>query len=368
MNYLNVFITGLIFILFPAAGDTGQSPQSGIMEKPMRAELIWSIGSDEKNEDFYNPGSFAVDSQGRIFLLDTGNSRIQCFSQEGKFLFTFGRSGQGPGELSKEARTIRILEDGNIYVIDNRQRRINVYDVSGKFLRQGKTSAEYDDIALVDGTYYYSNLIMVEGHLPIHCSKTLGNVDQSFGPLIDPDKDLLKRAIQMGIPEIVERAFSIKASTLLVNSKKEIIFSPFSPYRLIKFDALGKTLRDIEGQTAFYTGLLTILRIDKKKGTIGIGNGGPSARLFRPYLLDKDYLAYFYLNPEFDTAFLDIYSSNLDLTARYKMMNEVTDARLEGRFPKKYFGEVFIDRNNYLYALLLSQEDAPRLVKYKLIY
>ncbi len=105
----------------------------------MKAELIWRIGSDEKNEDFYKPKSFAVDSQGRFFILDSGNSRVQCFSPEGKFLFSFGRAGQGPGELSKEAEKIRILEDGNIYIIDNRQRRINIYNMNGKFLFSRKT-------------------------------------------------------------------------------------------------------------------------------------------------------------------------------------------------------------------------------------
>jgi len=364
------FIISPVFAILITVGLPANSPryQSQIEEKPMKAELIWSVGSDEKNEDFYKPSSLAVDSQGRIFILDSGNCRIQCFSPEGKFLFSFGRGGQGPGELSKEAVKIRILEDGNIYIIDNRQRRINIYDRDGKFLRLGKTSDEYDDIILIDGTYFYSNLIMIEGHIPIHGSKTLGNIDRSFGPFIDPDRDLLKRAIQMNIPKIVEGAFSIKASTLLVNSKKEILFSPFSPYRLIKFDTEGNTLRDVEGQTDFYTGLPTILRDNKKTGWTGIGIGGPFAKLTQPFLLENDKLAYFYLNPENDTAFLDLYDPDLNLIARYKMANRFTDYRLDGRRPKEYLGEVFIDRDKSLFAIIHSQEDPPRLVKFKLMY
>jgi hypothetical protein len=172
----------------------------------------------------------------------------------------------------------------------------------------------------------------------------------------------------MNIPMIVEGAFSSKASTLLVNSKKEIIFSPFSPYRLIKFDLNGNALRDIEGQTGFYTGLPTILRIDKKKGTIGIGSGGPFARLTQPNLMDGDRLAYFYLNPEKDTAFLDLYDPDLNLIARHKMANEFIDYQLEERRPKESLGEVFIGRDNMLYALIISLEDPPRLAKYKLTY
>jgi hypothetical protein len=45
----------------------------------------------------------------------------------GQFLFSFGRIGQRPGELSQDASKIKMLEDGRIYLIDNPQRRIKVY-------------------------------------------------------------------------------------------------------------------------------------------------------------------------------------------------------------------------------------------------
>ena len=94
-------------------------PDNKILEKPIRAELVLKIGSDKANEDFYGIPSFAVGNNDQIYILDSGNSRIQCFSKEGKFLFGFGRRGQGPGELSHLVSQIKILSDGNIYVIDN---------------------------------------------------------------------------------------------------------------------------------------------------------------------------------------------------------------------------------------------------------
>ena len=75
-------------------------PDTKILEKPLRAELVFKIGSDKENEDFHKLRSFTVDKDGQIYILDAGNSRIQCFSKEGKFLFSFGRQGQGPSELS----------------------------------------------------------------------------------------------------------------------------------------------------------------------------------------------------------------------------------------------------------------------------
>jgi hypothetical protein len=131
---------------------------------------------------------------------------------------------------------------------------------------------------------------------------------------------------------------------------------------------MGNKLRDVEGQTDFYSGLPTILRIDKKKDTVGIGLGGPFATLTRPCLIDGDEIAYFFVNPENDTAFLDLYDPDLHMIARHKMANEFYDYRLEGRRAKEHLSEVFISRDKMLYALIISQEDPPRLAKFKLTY
>lgn len=166
--------------------------KNGIKERPMRAELINKIGSDKDNEDLFKPESFAVDRNGRIFILDTGNSRIQCFSEDGKFQFTFGKRGQGPGELSNFASNIKILNDGNIYVIDNYQRRINIYSSEGRFLHSEKTARYYDDIVLLNKTYYLSGILLYENYKPIDISRTLGKSDGSFGILHEPSVGIIK--------------------------------------------------------------------------------------------------------------------------------------------------------------------------------
>ena len=53
-----------------------------IIERPIRAELALKIGSDKANEDFNRLVTFAVAKNGDIYILDSGNSRIQCFSKE----------------------------------------------------------------------------------------------------------------------------------------------------------------------------------------------------------------------------------------------------------------------------------------------
>jgi tripartite motif-containing protein 71 len=40
-----------------------------------------------------------VDGQGRVYVADHGNNRIQVFSPEGQFLAVWGREGGEPGEF-----------------------------------------------------------------------------------------------------------------------------------------------------------------------------------------------------------------------------------------------------------------------------
>jgi hypothetical protein len=202
----NLFVFFIILVIFCgyalAEGPlTPSSPDTKILEKPLRAELVFKLGSNKPNEDFYKLSSFTVDKNGQIYILDAGNSRIQCFSKEGKFLFSFGRQGQGPGELSNNASKIKILSDGNIYVIDNYPRRINVYNPEGKFLFSGKMPGYFNDIVLLNNTYYLSSLYLEENHKPIHISHKLGKVDSSFGIFVEPAVNQLKRINKLRHPD-----------------------------------------------------------------------------------------------------------------------------------------------------------------------
>ena len=256
-NFLSVFF---IFLLIFYAHAIAEAPtilssvDAKIIEKPIRAELILKIGSNKANEDFYKVPSFAVGKNGQIYILDSGNSRIQCFSKEGKFLFGFGRRGQGPGELSNDARKIKILSDGNIYVIDNPQRRINVYSQEGKFLFLAKTETWYNDIELLDNIYYLSNIYLKEGHKPIHVSRSLGKIDADFGIFVEPAVGILKQISQLPMPEPWRYYYSNSNFTKLVaTNRSELIFSQGYPYRLIKYDTKGKVLKDIMGDVDFDT-------------------------------------------------------------------------------------------------------------------
>ena len=339
------------------------SVDNEIIEKPIRAELVFKIGSDKANEDFYKAFAFAVGKDDQIYILDSGNSRIQCFSKEGGFLFGFGRRGQGPGELSNNAGTIRILSDGNIYVIDNLQRRINVYSQEGKFLYLAITSARYNDIVLLNGTYYLSNIILEENHKPIHASRSLGKIDADFGIFIEPAVGILKQISQIPMPEPWRYYYSMGDFTkLVVTNGSDLIFSQGYPYRLIKYDAKGNVLKDVTGDVDFDTYHRAKFSVDKFSVGLTSPLGGAPTML-GVSLKNDNHVVVAYFNPEKNNTNVDIYDLDLHLISRYKLLNTIAD------FSKgNYVKQIMIDDDDNLYALVINKEDYPQLVKYKLIF
>ncbi len=107
----------------------------GIWEKSPRIALekIRAIGDIEAESEevaFYMPLDMALDADGNLYVLDTGNHRIQKFSPEGVYLATLGRQGQGPGEFNFPG-SLDIDEAGGLIVASPYGQKIQFLDMSG---------------------------------------------------------------------------------------------------------------------------------------------------------------------------------------------------------------------------------------------
>jgi len=97
-------------------------------------ELVRKIGDVDAEDEtvaFNQPGDIAVDAKGNIYILDSANARVQKFGPDGKFLATFGRKGQGPGEFVMPD-SLDFAADGRLVVFDPFQRRIQINSPDGK--------------------------------------------------------------------------------------------------------------------------------------------------------------------------------------------------------------------------------------------
>jgi hypothetical protein len=111
-----------------------------------------AIGNDEgPNYQFYNVTGIALDSMENIYVLDSGNHRIQKFDKDGRYLLTIGREGEGPGEFVSLSG-IFIDSQDTIYLSD--RRRIQIFDSDGIY----KESITFD-------TNINDFFLDVEGHI-----------------------------------------------------------------------------------------------------------------------------------------------------------------------------------------------------------
>lgn len=92
---------------------------------------------------FNKPADVAFASNGDFYVADGyGNSRVVKFNKAGKFLIAWGEKGTGPGEFNLP-HAVQVDAEGRVYVGDRENDRIQVFDADGKFLRQFGGMAPY---------------------------------------------------------------------------------------------------------------------------------------------------------------------------------------------------------------------------------
>lgn len=96
---------------------------------------------------------------GNVYVVDLGNHRIQIFDKDGKFIRTFGKKGTGPGEFARPAG-LSFDKEGNIYITEIDNDRVQVFDPAGNsiamFGKGGSGNGEFKNVhgILVDDRGY----------------------------------------------------------------------------------------------------------------------------------------------------------------------------------------------------------------------
>lgn len=83
--------------------------------------------------EFNRPTDVCVGLDGRVYVLDTGNFRVQLFDRDGQFLSKWGQVGQGLGQFARP-RSIAVDKDNHIYVLDGLFTNLQVFNENGQLL------------------------------------------------------------------------------------------------------------------------------------------------------------------------------------------------------------------------------------------
>lgn len=147
----------LLLALLTACG--GEAPEP-VSDSVWPGEAGWrrvmTIGEADGPEEttFGRIVSLAVTGEGRILVVDRSVPTVRVFAPDGSYLDSWGREGQGPGELKRPDAGIAILPDGRVVVRDPGNSRLQVYSAEGEAL---------DTWPVITGQYINRNAFGVTG-------------------------------------------------------------------------------------------------------------------------------------------------------------------------------------------------------------
>lgn len=139
-------------------------------------------------KDLSRPSGIATSDDGsRVYVVDTGGvsrkeeHRVRVYDgRTGAHLFDFGRRGTAAGEFNLP-RDITLAADGMLYVVDSGNFRVQVFDRDGRFVRT------FGGIGRQFGNFARPREVAVDRHGVVYVS------DAAFGnmQLFNPDGELL---------------------------------------------------------------------------------------------------------------------------------------------------------------------------------
>ena len=133
--------------------------------KTVQFEEEVSFGAEESGPGaVYKPSQFAVDGRNRVYIYESGEGTIKVFGEDGRFLKTVGRKGQGPGEFA-QALFLGFCPDGRLLVTDYLNRRTSFFGPEGDFLGSYQWTASVSIPHLVlDNAYIIQQSVFDAGN------------------------------------------------------------------------------------------------------------------------------------------------------------------------------------------------------------
>ena len=127
-------------------------------------QLLLTLGeravAGNDGSHFNRPTDVAVASDGSFYVSDGyENSRVVKFDRDGKFLLAWGTKGKGPGQFDLP-HGIALDSAGRVFVVDRQNARVQVFDGNGRYLQWNSPPlVNPQDIAIsADGTVFVTDI------------------------------------------------------------------------------------------------------------------------------------------------------------------------------------------------------------------
>jgi len=184
------------------------------------------------------PASIVLDSQGQLFVSDEWNHTISVFDTKGAFLRQWGEQGSAAGQLNRPAG-LALDGEENLLVVDGGNHRIQ------KFTRDGQYLSGWGSFGAGPGEFNMPWGVAVNGAGEIYVSDWRNDRVQKFAP----NGSFL---LEWGASGSGEGQFNRPAG-IAIDQEGDVYVVDWHNHRVQVFDANGQFLNQLAGDAAMST-------------------------------------------------------------------------------------------------------------------
>jgi DNA-binding beta-propeller fold protein YncE len=182
--------------------------------------------ADRAEGGFYRPRGVAVDSDGYVYVADTGNNRVQKFDGNGTFIVQWGGPGIRQGQF-KQPSGIAVDSRGYVYVADTGNNRIQKFDRHGAFVSQ------WGGLGKEDGQFNFPVAVATDRYRNVYVADTENNRVQIF----ESDGNFISK-----IEGVKSGQASLSPTGVVVDPDGTVYLADLKNGKVHKFDMEGEFL------------------------------------------------------------------------------------------------------------------------------
>ena len=323
------------------------APPPGTPQKILLREDL-CIGEEEGVEDFMfsQIRSVQVDEEENIYVLDSKEVCVKVFDKNGRHIRTFGKRGQGPGEMQSPTR-MYLTAGKELLIYDAMNRRLSYFSLEGECLRETSTGKYNFSRAIPDSKGNIITQLVVFGDNYVNEIKKF---DSNLNPIF---------TIEAIEEELTPYVWDMVSPTLNVRvmENDNIAWGYSSKYEIFIVSPEGKTTRKIVKDYV----PVKITEEEKEemiKDTFGERGVPPEYKLRFP---KNHYPYYFFICGEDGRIYVRTYEKDKEGNISYDVFDP------EGRYITKFslpgIDFLYVIKKNKMYSMVWEDEKGIPVVK-----
>jgi DNA-binding beta-propeller fold protein YncE len=163
---------GRVYVLDPYRGFDSSSAADAVQLFDADGHFLatWGAQGSEPGQMMHAVG-ITADRDGTILIADYQNNRVQRFTHEGEYLDSWGAYGMGEGQFNGPL-DVAVDAEGHVFEVDYANNRVQVFDRDGRFL------LAWGKYGFGEGEFFEPANVAVDGEGNVYVTEVGGRVQK----------------------------------------------------------------------------------------------------------------------------------------------------------------------------------------------